>query len=364
MKPVDVAIVGGGPAGLATAIEVARRGLRAVVLERRQGPLDKACGEGLMPPGLRALEAFGALEHLGPADSSRIEGIRYWQEDGVSAEGRLPGDGGLGVRRLALIHALRRAAVQHGAQLEEGRALLGFRVHDDGVALSTTEGVLHARFLVGADGLASRVRALAHLEGPEVPLKRYGLRQHFRRAPWTRWVEVHLTDGVEAYVTPVGDARVGVAFLWEKDRLAQPDIGALLLRFPRLAAELQGAPSDSTPRGAGPLFRRAKRVVAPRVALVGDAAGYVDAITGEGLSLAFTCARALGEALPQALEAGAGAAALASYERAFARTFRKYAWLTRAMLALARRPALRRPVIRALSHSPRAFSRILGWAVG
>jgi flavin-dependent dehydrogenase len=103
--------------------------------------------------------------------------------------------------------------------------------------------------------------------------------------------------------------------------------------------------------------------VADRFALVGDAAGYVDAVTGEGLSLAFTCAEALGNLLPEALARGATRESLMPYERVFQRAFRKYSWLTRGMLMLARRPGLRRPLVRWLGTSPRVFEHILAHAI-
>ena len=104
----DVAVVGGGPAGLAVALEAAARGLSAVVFERRAGPVDKACGEGLMPAGLAALDRLGVLAHLDRADSAAFESITYVQEDGRSVVGRLPPPGGLGVRRTALSAAMAR----------------------------------------------------------------------------------------------------------------------------------------------------------------------------------------------------------------------------------------------------------------
>src|SRR5260370_6606609 len=92
---------GGGPAGLALAIHAAKRGLSTIVLERRTWPVDKACGEGLMPAGLGQLESMGVLGRVSSADSAPFESIRYVQEDGSFAEARLPGRGGLGGLRLA-----------------------------------------------------------------------------------------------------------------------------------------------------------------------------------------------------------------------------------------------------------------------
>lgn len=361
----DVAIAGGGPAGLAAAIHAARRGLSAVVLERAFSPPDKACGEGLMPGGLAALERMGALRHLDRRECAPYLGIRYVQEDGAQVEGRLPGGGGLGVRRLALSQALCTRARELGVQLEERSQVTAHRRVEGGVEVETAAGALRARLLVAADGLASPLR---HAEGLDVPVqgpRRFGLRRHFARPAWTPFVEVHFTTGVEAYVTPAGAERVGVAFLWG-DSVKAPgkrSFDALLSRFPVLQRQLEGTAPDSEARGAGPLARRARSRVADRFVLVGDAAGYVDACTGEGLSLAFTCAEALGGLLPDALAQGATARALAPYERAFGRAFRKYAWTAHALLMLSRRPRARQAMLHFLSRRPELFERMLALAV-
>ncbi|HEX8439105.1 NAD(P)/FAD-dependent oxidoreductase [Archangium sp.] len=363
MRAWDVAVVGGGPAGLAVALTVAKRGLSAVVLERASVPPDKACGEGLMPSGVAALERFGALALLEPRECAPFVGIRYVQEDGSGAEGRLPAPGGLGVRRVALVTAMATRARTLGVELRERCAVVGQRRTADGWQLETATGPLRARMLVAADGLASPLR---HAEGLEVEVsgpRRFGLRRHFRLKPWAPFVEVHLSDGVEAYVTPAGEERVGVAFLWADGLPGRIGFDSLLSRFPVLAARVAGAEPDSKARGAGPLARAARSRVADRFALVGDAAGYVDAVTGEGLSLAFTCAEALGHLLPDALAKGATRESLLPYERTFQRAFRKYAWLTHGLLMLARRPRVRRSLVRWLGEKPRVFEQLLAHAI-
>lgn len=363
MKPYDVAIAGGGPAGLAVAITAARRGLSTVVLERSSVPADKACGEGLMPSGLEVLERLGARALLDGNDCAPYVGIRYVQEDGSTAEGLLPTPGGLGVRRVALSLALSARAREVGVELRERTAVLGHRRVGEGVEVETPQGPLAARFLVAADGLGSPLRRAEGLEVAVSGPRRFGLRRHFKLKPWTPYVEVHFAQGVEAYVTPAGAERVGLAFLWEHGGLERVSFEALLSRFPMLAERLGAAEADSKARGAGPLERVARARVADRFALVGDAAGYVDALTGEGLSLAFTCAEALGQLLPDVLVQGATRETLLPYERVFQRTFRKYAWMARALLVLARRPRLRRPVVRWLGHQPWLFERILAFVV-
>ena len=185
-----------------------------------------------------------------------------------------------------------------------------------------------------------------------------------RLRPWTDFVEVHLSDGLEAYVTPAGPERVGVAFLWEDGRVP-PQISwpSLVQRVPALAAQLQGAKSDSTPRGAGPLRRRVRARIRPRFVLLGDAAGYVDAITGEGLSLALVCAEALGACLPDVVSRGGEPAAFRPYLATCRREYRRYAVVASTVLALARHPRLRRAALATLGLSPDVFSWLLAHTV-
>ena len=362
---VDVAVVGGGPAGLALAAMAARRGLSVTVLERASLPHDKACGEGVMPAGLAVLERLGMLERIPSADSGPIRGVRYVQEDGSVLEGALPGTGGLGIRRTALSSALLEAARSAGVEVRDRTRLRSHRRTSEAMLLDTEAGQLSARVLVAADGLHSPLRRAEGLEIPVRGARRFGLRQHFLATPWTDRVEVHLSRLAEAYVTPCGPSRVGVAFLWSDGQLdGQPAIDALLERFPFLAERLSGAPADSEPRGAGPFLQRARARVAERFALLGDAGGYVDAITGEGMSVALVCAESLAACLPDVVHREGNVRAFRPYVATARREFRKYAWTARAVLGLARRPALRQAVVAHLARRPRAFEWLLARTVG
>jgi flavin-dependent dehydrogenase len=362
---VDVAIVGGGPAGLAAAIHAARAGLSVAVFEREELPRDKACGEGLMPKGLQALERLGARAQLSAAEWAPIRGIRYVQEDGSALEGRLPGEGGMGVRRTALARVLLEQAHKAGVAVHARTAVRAHRCSESAAVVETDAGAWEAAVLVAADGLASPRRAQEGLDLPSSRPRRFGLRQHVRLRPWTDCVEVHLSDGLEAYVTPAGEERVGVAFLWEDGRVAQHvSWPALLERVPALAARLRDVEVDSTPRGAGPLRRRVRERVRSRFVLLGDAAGYVDAITGEGLSLALVCAEALGACLPDAVAKAGAPAAFRPYLAVCRREYRRYALVADGVLSLARHPRVRRAVLAALGMSPDAFSWLLAHTVG
>ena len=351
----DYAIVGGGPAGLAVAILAAMAGRRAVVIERRDGPVDKACGEGLMPPGVAWLGRMQVEVAVG--DAHPFRGIRYVDGEAVAEADFVEGPG-LGIRRTALSSAMQARAAGLGVEVRQGCEAGAFAVHADHVMLETTRGAVEARWLVGADGLHSQVRKACGFAVSLGPRRRLGVRRHFRISPWSDFVEVHWSDGVEAYVTPVGPDRVGVAFLWSANRGQRVDYNAFLARFPALRARLGLAVTspETAARGAGPFDVRVKPIARGRVLLVGDASGYLDAITGEGLSLAFASAAAL-------VEATAGEDASA-YPRAWARVRRQHIALTRLVLWVADHPSLRRRVIRALAQSPDAFRAFLALNTG
>ena len=354
----DVAIAGGGPAGLAAAIEARRVGCSVIVLERQSLPVDKACGEGLMPSGLAALEAMGVRARIPAEECAPFRAIHFVQEDGRYVEGRLPAPGGLGIRRLALSQAMAERAREVGVELLEGSAVRSHTREADGVTVETDARQLRARLLVAADGLHSALRKAEGLEVAHDGAARFGLRQHFALVPWGPWVEVHFAAGAEAYVTPAGPRRLGVAVLWENGAIAtKVTFPELLARFPVLAERLKGAAADSEPRGAGPLRHDVPIRVKDRFVLLGDAAGYVDAITGEGLSLGFGAAAALAAVLPQALAAGATAASLQPYARAVGAAFDDYARVASRLVWVARHPWLRRRVLDQLIAHPRWFER-------
>jgi flavin-dependent dehydrogenase len=357
----DVVVAGGGPAGMASAIAAAIHGMRVVVCERRTFPVDKACGEGLMPPAVRALQALGVRDLIGSDACRRIAGVRLLEADGPTVEAPLPAPRALGVRRLALSAALERRARSLGVQIREACTITGCEIHDDRAIARTMDGrEIGASVIVAADGLHSRLRAMV---SPRLPARgpcRFGTRQHFRISPWSEFVEVYLADGMEAYVTPVASDEVGIAILWRRGPLAAPSLPEALGRFPALASRIRGAQPVSQPRGAGPMLQRVGALVSDRIVLAGDAAGYIDAITGEGLSLALAAGISIGRILPRAVTE-AGVRSLLAYQREVRRRFRRYALSTRIVMAAARLRPIRRGSIAMLSAAPRVFQWILDW---
>jgi flavin-dependent dehydrogenase len=342
MAEPDLLIVGGGPAGLFCAIAARRQGLTVELIDARKPPLDKACGEGLMPDGLQLLEAEGVKL----PKSRSFAGISYHQGE-LRVAGRFPeGFAGAGVRRLELHEALVHRAEEVGVELRWSVKAEGLLPGSAGI--KTAEGELRARYVVAADGLHSKLRQWAGLEGKPAKEQRFGVRRHYRVEPWSDLVEVHWGKGVEAYITPVGENEIGVAFLWS-GRKASFD--RLLDEFPELKARLAGAEATSKDRGAGPLEQQVRGLSRGRILLLGDAAGYLDAITGEGLSLAFH----QGAALAAALAVGRPE----SYAAQSKKLCRWPLLLTRLTLALERRPGLRKRTLEAFAADPKLFERFL-----
>lgn len=361
-RPRDAVVVGAGPAGLAFAIAAAVAGLDVVVLERRAGTLDKACGEGLLPAGVRALEALGVRQHLAAAETAPIDEIRWIEPGAEAARLRLPAPGGLGVRRTALSAALLRRAREVGVEVVQGFEVVEHVREPGAIRAVGRDGDVAARVLVAADGLASPTRRREGLDAPARRHPRFGVRRHLAVPPWADAVEVHFGARAEAYVTPAGARRVGIAILFEQGEPGRFE--ALIARFPALAGLVAAAEPDSAVRGAGPFDRRATARVADRLVLLGDAAGFVDAVTGEGVSLALRCARELAAMLPEALARGAGVDALRPYEEVWRRHFRPYAAWTRTMLWLSRSPRLRRRVLAWAAARPAPFEKVVAAAVG
>jgi len=353
---LDVVVVGGGPVGLAAAIAARLHGLSVRLVERQRPPIDKACGEGLMPAGVRALMTLGVAP---PLRSLPFAGIRYLS-DGVVAEADFPGAPGRGIRRTELHNALVRRAEEAGVEL-----VWGTRAESVAAGLvRTADAAWPCRFVVVADGLRSPLRRAlglgprGALDGASDPAAawssraRFGLARHFRLAPWSERVEVTFGVAAEAYVTPLAPDEVGVAILWSGGKGGFDEL--LAERFPpALAVRLAGAEVAGRDHGAGPLLQPARGAVAGgSIALVGDAAGYVDALTGEGLSLGFEAALALGESL--------AAGDLSAYARRLARLQALPNGLTRLLLVAARRPWLRRRLVGALAADPVLFGSLLG----
>ena len=333
---VDVLVVGGGPVGLAAAIEARLRGLTTTIVEPRQSAIDKACGEGLMPGALPALARLGV-----DPPGFDLRGVSY-RSAGRRVDHLFASGAGRGVRRTALHDALADRARSLGVVMVRGKV---DALQQD--SQSVTAAGIRARYLVAADGLHSTVRRLTGLERPVAARgRRYGVRRHFHVEPQTDLIEVYWTPTVEAYVTPVGDGVVGIAMLGRQGL----DFEAALAGIPALASLVTGAEPASALRGAGPFRQSTTRRSLGRVLLVGDASGYVDAITGEGIRVGLAQAEAAISSVSQDDPQG--------YERAWRRRTRDFRMLTAGLVAAANSP-VRSAIVPAAVALPRVFGGVV-----
>jgi len=354
----EAIIVGGGPAGLAAAIALRQRGIDCVVVEARAPGIDKACGEGLMPDSQAVLAQLGI--RLSVADGQPFSGIHF-----INAEHSVAADftdgKGLGVRRPHLHALLAARATELGARLMwESHLKLPppLELKPSSMAskpsLATVNGkALRYRWLIGADGQASTVRRLAGLDRAKKRSLRYGFRTHYRVDVENNFdrVEVHWAPCGQLYLTPVAPDCVCVVYLSRDPRRGKTDV---LADFPEVARRLHGPYGMevvSRQRGAVSATCRLRSVATGHVALIGDASGSVDSITGEGLAVSFRQAQALADAIAEG--------SLAPYERAHREIARLPHAMGALMLALDRWPRMEARAMAALAATPALFSQLL-----
>jgi flavin-dependent dehydrogenase len=347
MGGTDVFVVGGGPAGLAAAIAARRKGFSVTVADGAEPPIDKACGEGMMPETQAALRELGV--ELPAGAGYRFRGIQFVQ-DSMRAAADFPESGGIGIRRTLLHELLIQEAGKCGVQLLWKTPVAGIAA--DGVQLAS--GRIRARWIIGADGGGSRVRRWGGLNATVMYSHRMASRRHYRVRPWTEYMEIYWSSRRQAYVTPISNGEVCIVVLGETPE--DTDFERVLETLPQLRERLAGAELRSRERGAITAMHSLARVWRGNVALLGDASGGVDAITGEGLRIAFRQAFALAEAMKSG--------DLREYESVHRRLARRPILMGKLMLLLGRNAGIRRRALQMLNRNPELFARLLAIHVG
>ncbi len=317
-----------------------------MVTDGSKPPIDKACGEGLMPNTIAALDELGVA--IRAADGQAFRGLRFL--DGkIEAEASFPGMAGVGVRRTVLHQKMVERAQECGVSLQWNTPVSGLT--REGALLGETP--VNAKWVIGADGIHSRVRRWSGLESASQQEGRFAQRRHYRVKPWSDCVEVYWGTRMQAYVTPLGAEETCVVLVAMEPRAS---LAEAWREFPELAGRLRYAELSSVERGGFTATRKLKRVYRGNVALTGDASGSVDAITGEGLCLSFR----QGMALADALETGK----LASYQATHNCLALRPNFMSRVLLLLGRSVPLRRRALMVLANDPGVFARFLTVHVG
>ncbi len=374
----EVLIVGGGPAGSALASLLARRGHDVLVLEAARFPRDQVCGESVSPEGWRLVERIGAEERVRALAPGPVRGMHLVAPDGTSFTGRYQSERpGFAVRRVALDEALLAAAQDAGARVVEGA-----RVHDLSFDQGRVAGVVAdvsgeprrfvARLVAGADGRRSVVARRLGLHRENEHLRRFAVRGHWENAEGLRETgEMHVAEGGYCGIAPLSETLANVAFVLDQGEMrgAQGDLEGfyrrtLRWRWPRLAERLQRARLIEAPRAIGPLAVSCRAVAADGALLLGDAAGFYDPFTGEGVTLALRGAELAATAIGEALAGGGSGplGRLTSYESArHAATRDKFRFNHRLQLAVSWPPAAN-AIARRLRRRPELADRLVGIA--
>jgi flavin-dependent dehydrogenase len=368
----DVLVIGAGPAGSSVANQLARAGFAVRLADKKDFPRHKPCGEFLSPQCLPFLQDLGAsIEALGPRLVRGMQMSGY----GQTALGRFRRVGdrpaftlaGFGVRRERFDQMLLEGARAAGAEWlprhefvrllrDDNGRIAGARLRDAGGA----EIDCRARFVVGADGVHSRIARELGVQRPTPWLDQFALVAHYRGVPGQPCAEVHLLPGGFFAATTVDDGIFSVNLIVPRKTLRSRDaadwdgfVASHFAAAPGMAERLRGGERIERWRGIGPLAHTTTAQTFPGCALVGDACGYVDPLTGEGIYFSLFAARALASALASALADPVHAdAAMAGYVAARRREIGPRLWASTALQRALRHPWLVRTFLRRAAKWP------------
>ena len=347
---MKVAIIGGGPVGLVMALHLEKHGHQIDLYEKGKWPRDKACGQGIMPSGIKELSDLGVDFTFGK-DCMPFSGISY--KDGeISVEGTLA-ERGYGIERTLLSQKIisKIKEKENIFLYSDTKVLETFNQHDQ-FEIKVESGIKSYDYAFACDGLNSSLRQKYNNQKIQKQNLRMGAREHFNQTPWSDKVEVYWNDRVEAYVTPVSENKIEVAFLWFQKQIEQGQNLRLNLwaQFPELKNKVKFENSQRDFKGYGPFSTRSKKIKVGRLFFLGDAFCFLDGITGEGLSLGFKSSKIVAQNFHRWDF---------SSELKFKLLYWHYSLMIKLALSLSRKKRWRRFIFKIFGRLPKSFDTML-----
>lgn len=370
MKKYDAVIIGAGPAGAACAIALARQNLKIALLEKREFPLTKACGEGILPPGVDHLKELGVLKYIDKQQCHSITGIRY-SINNSSADSSFNEGLGLGINRSILSQAFFNTVKEYSNIHLIKANFSNFIYPKVSFIKDNHEQSIESNFLVGADGLRSPLRKVLGIKSKKPKFKRWAMTAHMAIKPWTNLVEIYLNNFVEAYITPTGPEEINIVLMWAPADFSPakgPELFfSLLQNFPELYKRLAGQNLSHKAHAIGPFHHRVRDFfIDNHAALVGDAAGYIDPLTGEGINLGLFSGRLLAQIIGRKLVDGQRPSLmdLKNYQKKALKHGQAHAILTYSLLKLQGQPRLFEAAVKFFEQHPELLSAITSISMG
>ncbi len=383
----DAIIVGAGPAGATCALQLARTGLRVLLIDRKRFPRPKPCGDCLSAEASRVLDRLGLLTSVEAQHPAHLTGWRIIAPDQSSfcatfervANGDARAANALAISRELLDNVLVNAARAAGAEVREGVHVTAVQASAHGAHIHATENGYHislkARLLVGADGLRSIVAGRLGFVKRQPRVRKASLTAHLHNVTLDMHTgEMHSGERACVGIAPAGldsngAAITNVTVVVDTDKygdtLARMGADAffrhMLAQFPLLSARIDNTQSLGVLLASGPFDRPTRAVIADGVALVGDAAGYFDPFTGQGVYQALAGAEMLAEEITPLLRAHQPIthAALAGYARRHKLLVRDARRLQHAIDLVLSRPRFASAFVRAIARAPRVAETLV-----